>query len=58
MKRSSPSKSFQAHTDNTKKPMGDYYGTGFKAKVGKSRSDSMVNPVPKAKLGIAPKKLA
>ena len=25
----------QAHTDNTKYGMGDYYGTGVRAKIGK-----------------------
>tara|TARA_R110000868_G_scaffold121883_4_gene323356 strand:- start:7093 stop:7269 length:177 start_codon:yes stop_codon:yes gene_type:complete len=58
MKPLNPSKVYAAHTSKTKKPMGDYYGTGIKQKVGKSRSDSMANPVPKSKLGVAPKKLA
>lgn len=31
----------QAHTDNTKYGMGDYYGTGIKAKIGKMRDDSV-----------------
>lgn len=57
MKPLNPSKVSTAHTSKTKKPMGDYYGTGIKQKVGKSRSDSMANPVPKSKLGVAPKKL-
>jgi hypothetical protein len=31
------SKYKQAHTDNTKLGMGDYYGTGLTAKIGKMR---------------------
>lgn len=30
-----------AHTANTKYGMGDHYGTGVKAKIGKMREDSM-----------------
>jgi hypothetical protein len=30
-----------AHTANTKYGMGDNYGMGFKAKIGKMREDSM-----------------
>jgi hypothetical protein len=40
--------------------MGDYYGTGQTAKIGKMRGmpDNFVIPVPKAKLKVPPKKLA
>lgn len=38
---------------------GDYYGTGFKAPMGRMRDGSMgQNPVPKGKLGKPPKSLA
>jgi hypothetical protein len=30
-----------AHTANTKYGMGDYYGTGIKAKLGRVRDDTM-----------------
>lgn len=30
-----------AHTPNTKNGMGDYYGTGIKAKLGRVREDTM-----------------
>lgn len=30
-----------SHTPRSKKGMGDYYGTGIRAKIGKMRSDSM-----------------
>lgn len=49
----------QAHTDNTKYGMGDYYGTGITAKVGKMRDggvDSM--NLSKKQLKTPPKNLA
>lgn len=30
-----------AHTSNSKKGMGDYYGTGIKQNIGRMREDSM-----------------
>lgn len=48
-----------AHTANTKYGMGDNYGTGIKAKMGKMRSDSMgINAVPPKKLKTPPRGLA
>ena len=41
----------QAHTANTKYGMGDHYGQGIKAKLGKMRSDSM------GMIALTPKKL-
>lgn len=48
-----------AHSSNSKKGMGDYYGTGLTPKIGRMRSDSigMVQVTPK-KLKIPPKSLA
>lgn len=40
-----------AHTPNTKYGMGDHYGTGVKAKLGKMRDDSM------GMIAVTPKKL-
>ena len=46
----------EAHTANTKIGMGDYYGTGFKAPIGRMRDDSVgMRPVPRSKIGIPPK---
>lgn len=40
-------------------PAGDYYGTGYKAKIGKMRGDSPgMNPVPQKSLRKAPESLA
>jgi hypothetical protein len=39
-------------------PSGDYYGTGFKAKVGKMRSSPTSSPIPQKSMRIAPKSLA
>jgi len=48
-----------AHTPNTKHGLGDYYGTGIVAKVGKMRDDSMgMTAVTPAKLKKPPKNLA
>lgn len=51
-------KNTPSHTAPTQKGSGTFYGTGTKAPVGKSRSDSMANPVTGKKLKIPPKKLA
>ena len=40
-----------AHTANTKYGMGDHYGTGIRAKLGKMREDSM------GMVAVTPKKL-
>ncbi len=49
----------QAHTDNTKLGMGDYYGTGLTAKIGKMRDGGVgfMDLSPK-KLKTPPKNLA
>ncbi len=49
----------EAHSANAKYGMGDYYGTGIKAKVGTMRSDSMgMNSVNPKSLKKPPKSLA
>lgn len=51
----------QPSYDNKKKmfPAGDYYGTGFRAKVGKLRGDTDgVSPVPMKSMRKDPKTLA
>jgi hypothetical protein len=48
-KKSGPNK--QAHTANTKYGMGDNYGTGVKAKLGRMREDSL------GMMAMTPKKL-
>jgi hypothetical protein len=46
----------QAHTAFTKHGMGDYYGTGSKAPVGKIRDATVgFRPVSKRQLGTKPK---
>lgn len=52
------SKYKQAHTDNVKMGMGDYYGTGILAKVGKIRDVTGFEPMSKKKLKTPPKSLA
>lgn len=49
-------KNAEAHTSHTKYGMGDYYGTGLKAPIGRVR-DSTVGyvPVSKKKMGKPPK---
>lgn len=47
------------HGSSSKFGMGDFYGTGLKAKVGRMRDDSMgVNAVSPTKLKIPPKSVA
>ena len=50
----------EAHTAPTKHGMGDYYGTGVTAKIGRMRDGTMLpgNPVKKSKLKIPPKATA
>ncbi len=47
-----------AHTANTKYGMGDHYGTGIKAKLGRVVEGIGQNPVPKKKIGTPPRGLA
>lgn len=48
-----------AHTANTKYGMGNYYGTGIKAKIGRMRSDSVgMIPLSPRKLKTPPRGLA
>lgn len=46
-----------AHTSNTKKGMGDYYGSGMKNPVGKSRDNMMMPKATSKSLGKAPRSL-
>lgn len=55
MKKSQPTKN--AHTANTKFGMGDFYGTGIKAKSGRVRSELGKRPVAPNKVK-PPKSLA
>ncbi len=48
-----------AHTPNTQFGMGDYYGSGVRAKIGKMREDSIgMFVTPPSKLKKPPKSLA
>lgn len=48
-----------AHTANTKYGMGDNYGTGIKAKIGRMRESSMgMMSIPPKKIKTPPKNLA
>ena len=53
-------KAKQAHTANTKYGMGDFYGSGLRAKIGKVRDMYMpgANPVAPKALKKPPKTLA
>jgi hypothetical protein len=49
----------QAHTSNTKKGMGDFYGTGIRAPIGKVREDTMgIKKINPKQLKMPPKSLA
>lgn len=49
----------ESHTADTKYGMGNYYGTGYKAPVGKVRDTSVgFRPVSREQLGKPPKSLA
>lgn len=49
----------EAHTQNTKYGMGDHYGTGERAAIGRLRSDTVGFRQPtKKQLGTPPKSLA
>lgn len=52
---SKPKKPKFSHTANTKYGMGDNYGTGIKAKVGRMREGAGLVNLSKKKIGIPPK---
>ena len=56
MKKPKPLKN--AHTSDTKKGMGDYYGTGITAKIGKMREGVGFESLTKKQLKTPPKSLA
>jgi hypothetical protein len=60
MKKHKVSGHKEAHTANVKHGMGDYYGSGLRAKVGKIRSvyEPGANPVSPKMLKKPPKTLA
>ena len=48
-----------SHTQNTPYGMGDHYGTGLKAKVGRVRGETVgINPASEKKLKTPPKNFA
>lgn len=47
-----------SHVSHTSMGMGDYYGTGVKAKVGKVKEGLGISPMSPKKLGKPPKSLA
>ena len=51
-------KGVETHTAKTKLGMGDFFGQGFKQKVGRNRSSALGNPVSKVKVKKPPKSLA
>ncbi len=53
-----PGKNRLAHTANTPYGMGDYYGTGIKAKLGKMRDGMGMQQVTPKKMKTPPKSLA
>ncbi len=55
---SKPKKPRFAHTANTNYGMGDNYGTGIKAKLGKMRDGVGMATLSKKKIGTPPKSLA
>ena len=58
MKIKKPKGLKNAHTANTKYGMGDNYGSGIKAKVGKLRDGTGMANITKAKIKTPPKTLA
>lgn len=57
-KMSEAKKSKEVHSAGMKYGMGDYYGTGFKAPLGKMRGSTVeARPVSPGKLGKPPKSL-
>lgn len=56
---SKPKKPRFAHTENTKYGMGDNYGTGLKAKMGKVRENTVgMKKLSKEKMGTPPRSVA
>lgn len=55
---SKPKKPRFSHTANAKYGMGDNYGTGIKAKVGKIRDGKTMPNLSKKKIGTPPKSVA
>lgn len=53
-----PAKNRFAHTQNTPYGMGDNYGTGVKAKIGKMREGMGMVSLSQKQLGKAPRSLA
>lgn len=51
-------KNKQAHTANTKYGMGDNYGTGIRAKLGKMREGMGMQEISNRKMSTPPKSLA
>jgi hypothetical protein len=51
-------KTKQAHTSQTKMGMGDYYGTGITAKIGRMREGTGFEELSKKALRTPPKSLA
>ena len=47
-----------AHTPNTQKGMGDYYGSGITAKIGKMKEGAGFQEISKGNLKKPPKSLA
>lgn len=47
-----------AHTDNNKKGLGDYYGTGVRAKIGRVREDMISQNISSRNLRKPPQSLA
>jgi hypothetical protein len=47
-----------AHTSNSPRGMGDYYGTGIRAKIGTMREGMGMEKVSKKKMKTPPKALA
>ena len=59
MKTSSKKSYKVSHTPSSKKGLGDYYGTGIVAKIGKMRDDSMgMHQITPSKMKTPPKSLA
>ena len=57
--KSSKKKSKQAHTDNVKHGMGDFYGQGVRNPIGKVRAGTVgMEPVTKSKMKKPPRSLA
>lgn len=51
-------KHYQSHTSKNKMGLGDYYGTGITAKIGRMREGTGFEELSKTKLKTPPKTLA